>query len=152
MTDTATKTQTQVQVNHTLDPMAYKMTKDGKSVASFNIPAVLHPDEEMINLLMGSEALDDQERQYWFNLTDVMNDEQKGKLRDILTREKTKLAEIYEKYGKKQPVNPKEAARQAELAARKRQSYQDNIKQREAAQQTEESKMEDTLIDGAAWE
>lgn len=146
MTDTNPASQTS-----TLDPMAFQTAKSGKTVADFTIPVKLHEDPDMINLIMGSEALDDSERQYWFNLTDVMNEDQKSKLRDILVREKKKLAEIYQKYGKKQPINPKEAARQAELAARQRQQHQAALKEKEAAHEKTEAQSEDELFDDSIW-
>ncbi len=55
---------------------------------------------ELIDLIKGSESMNDEERQYWVNLLPAMTEEQIGNLREILGNEKTQLAAIDEKYGK----------------------------------------------------
>ncbi len=55
---------------------------------------------ELLELIKGSESMNDEERQYWINLLPVMTEEQIGNLREILGNEKTQLAAIDEKYGK----------------------------------------------------
>ena len=82
--------------------MTTPKTKSGKTANDFHIPPkLLQQDRDLVNLILGSESMDDDERQYWFNLYSMMNAEQVGKLRDILTREREKLAEIDARYGKK---------------------------------------------------
>lgn len=57
---------------------------------------------ELITLVLNSRSMDKaEEKQSWFNLLPLMNDEQIAKLNDILTREKQKLAEIEQKYEEK---------------------------------------------------
>lgn len=57
---------------------------------------------DLIVLIINSKSMDtNEEKQSWFNLLPLMNDEQIAKLRDILTREKQKLAEIEAKYEEK---------------------------------------------------
>lgn len=57
---------------------------------------------ELITLILLSRSMDKpEEKQSWFNLLPLMNDEQITKLNDILTREKDKLAEIEKKYEEK---------------------------------------------------
>lgn len=51
-----------------------------------------HP--ELVRLILHSESMNDDERQYWYNLAKVMKPEQKLKLQDILIRERDKLAQI----------------------------------------------------------
>ena len=54
---------------------------------------------DLIVLVLGSKSIDTtQEKQSRFSLLPLMNDEQIGRLHDILTREKTKLEEIQKKY------------------------------------------------------
>lgn len=71
--------------------------------ATFVIPEdflVKMPD--LVQLVLESKSLDkSDEKQSWFNLLPLMNDDQVAKLRDILTREKQKLAEIEQKYAQK---------------------------------------------------
>jgi len=75
-------------------------TKTGKTMEDFSIPeSLIENDAPLVELILKSESMDDGERQYWFNLSEVMSAEQTEKLRGILSREQTKLAEIEEKYG-----------------------------------------------------
>lgn len=58
---------------------------------------------DLIQLILESKSLaENDEKQNWFNLLPIMNQEQVDKLRDILTREKEKLEEINQKYAQKQ--------------------------------------------------
>ncbi len=59
-----------------------------------------YPD--LIVLIMESKSLKThQEKQNWFNLLPMMNEEQIDKLYDILRREKQKIQEIEERYERK---------------------------------------------------
>jgi hypothetical protein len=71
--------------------------------ATFVIPEdFLAKMPDLVQLVLESKSLDkSDEKQSWFNLLPLMNDEQIAKLRDILTREKQKLAEIEQKYAQK---------------------------------------------------
>ncbi len=75
-------------------------TITGKSLQDFHLSAKISNDTELIALILLAESMNDGERQYWFNLTEVMSPEQIEKLRDILRRERTKLAEIDAKYAR----------------------------------------------------
>ncbi|MDD5041638.1 MAG: hypothetical protein PHX87_04510 [Candidatus Peribacteraceae bacterium] len=55
---------------------------------------------ELIGLILGSESMNDEERQYWINILPVMTPEQIQNLNDILTNEKQQLAAIDRKYAK----------------------------------------------------
>ena len=73
-------------------------TKGGRTIKDFTIPDnLLKNNPTLVKLILLSESMNEEERQYWFNLTEVMNDEQIEKLQDILTREQQKLVEINEK-------------------------------------------------------
>ena len=64
---------------------------------------VLSQDPVLIQLILESKSLAGvDEKQNWFNLLQMMNEEQVAKLKDILTREKQKLEEINQKYAQKQ--------------------------------------------------
>lgn len=124
--------------------LANLKTPTGKGIVDFKIPQpLIDKDKPLIELVMNSESMKDSERQYWFNLTEVMNEEQVEKLRDILTRERQKLADIEAKYHKKQ-VDPVLAAQQAEEMAQKRAARQAELKQREAESEAGES--EDDIL------
>ncbi len=80
---------------------------------------------ELVELIKGSESMNDEERQYWINLLPVMTPEQISNLNDILNNEKTQLAAIDEKYGKEidqastgQSIESMEAERRKKKAER----------------------------------
>jgi hypothetical protein len=75
-----------------------------------NIPDnFLASDPDLTVLILRSRSLaKNEEKQNWFNLIPMMNQEQIEKLRDILTRERDKIAEIEAKYEqKKQEIRAK---------------------------------------------
>jgi len=126
-------------------------TPTGKAITDFRIPAkLMQNDPALVDLIMRSESMKDEERQYWFNLYEVMNEGQIEKLRDILTRERAKLAEIDAKYGKKPEIDPVEAAKKAEDMAQKRAAEQAALKKREAEAQAKEAHAEDALMNELA--
>jgi hypothetical protein len=62
----------------------------------------LENESNLVVLILKSKSLAKaEEKQSWFNLIPMMNKDQMEKLRDILTREKNKIAEIETKYEKK---------------------------------------------------
>lgn len=127
-------------------------TKDGKTLADFILPqGLLEKDAELVELILRSEAMDDAERQYWFNLTDVMTPEQVEKLRDILTRERQKLAEIYKKYGKEMPMSEGEIAAQVQEKAEDRKKAQAELRAKEAMAEAQERASQEGLLDDGAW-
>lgn len=74
-----------------------------KIAMDFNIPdSFLEKESDLVALVLKSKSLaKKEEKQSWFNLVPMMNQDQVKKLRDILTREKNKIAEIEAKYEKK---------------------------------------------------
>jgi hypothetical protein len=55
-----------------------------------------YPD--LITLLIGSESMDDEERQYWFTMLPDMTEMHVEKLREILINEKNRLSAINVRY------------------------------------------------------
>jgi hypothetical protein len=110
----------------------------------FDIPdSVRKKYPDLLELILITKSMDDKERQYWFHILPVMNDEQVKKLRDILENEKQKLAEIDEKYGskntnKKPPVKEmKEGIIQEKI---------DKVKEAEKVHLEEEAEKEAELL------
>lgn len=52
----------------------------------------------LVNLILQSESMNDEERQYWIDLLPIMTNEQIQQLQLILDNEKKQLAAIEEKY------------------------------------------------------
>lgn len=55
---------------------------------------------ELIELIIATESMDDDERQYWFDIMPSMTDAQIDRLFDILETERKKLQELEVKYQK----------------------------------------------------
>jgi hypothetical protein len=55
---------------------------------------------ELIKLIIATESMDDDERQYWFDIMPSMTDAQIDRLYDILETERKKLQELEVKYQK----------------------------------------------------
>lgn len=92
-----------------------KLPQDLWNLASqLNIPDdFLDKEPDLTVLILRSRSLaKNEEKQNWFNLVPMMNQEQIEKLRDILTRERDKIAEIEAKYEqKKQEIREKYQAK-----------------------------------------
>ena len=70
--------------------MAQTFTIDDNSLNQYS---------DLVVLILNSKSLSDNtEKQNWFNLLTIMNEEQIPKLKEILTREKEKIEEINTKY------------------------------------------------------
>ncbi len=55
---------------------------------------------ELIKLILETESMDDDERQYWFDIMPSMTDDQIDRLFNILDTERKKLEALEEKYKK----------------------------------------------------
>ncbi len=55
---------------------------------------------DLIKLIVATESMDDDERQYWFDIMPSMTDEQIDRLYDILETERKKLEDLEVKYQK----------------------------------------------------
>lgn len=55
---------------------------------------------ELIQLVLNTKSMDDQERQYWFDIMPSMSNEQIDRLFDILDTEKKKLEQLEVNYQK----------------------------------------------------
>ncbi len=122
-------------------------TKSGKTIKDFTVPEkLLTGDQELVVLIMQSESMDDGEKQYWFNLTEAMNEEQIVKLRDILVREKQKLAEIDSKYGKKEPEDPAVVKARIEHKAQRQAKNRQELREREKALEEQEQQEEEDIL------
>ena len=113
----------------------------------YNVPDdMLVDNADLVVLVLESKSISEpKEKQSRFDLYSLMNQEQIDKLRDILTREKQKLAEIEAKY----------QARQEEIKRKYEQTYasgayqqqQDRIRNSEQASRAQEEVEADALLD-----
>jgi len=81
------------------------LPQDLRSIATNDYtipPQFLETLSDLIELVLRSKSMEKpEEKQSRFNLLPLMNEEQIGKLREILAREKEKLAEIEKRYEEK---------------------------------------------------
>ncbi len=100
----------------------------------------------LVALVLQSKSIGTpEEKQSWFNLLPLMNDEQIAKLEEILTKEKQKLDEIEKKYEEK-----KIEIKKKYLMKRQQMWYTQavsTIKQKEAANDATEDKEAEALLD-----
>ena len=114
----------------------------------FTIPdAFLIDRTDLIELVLRSKSMDKpEEKQSWFNLMPMMNQEQIDKLNDILIREKQKLQEIEAKYeSKKDEIKEKYLTRWQNMWYVKK---VEAMKQKESAQRSQEHAEADSLLEG----
>jgi hypothetical protein len=85
--------------------MAQKLyTSDGKTLTDFEISKeMLSHDMDIVKLIMISDAMKTKDRQHWFTMYEIMNEQQIEQLRKILVNEQEKLNEIAKKYKKERP-------------------------------------------------
>ncbi len=75
-----------------------EVTKNGKT---FQISEEIQVQyAELIDLIIDTDSMDDNERQYWFDIMPSMTDEQVDRLFNILDTERKKLEELESKYQK----------------------------------------------------
>lgn len=95
----------------------------------------------IIALILGSESMNNEERQYWINILPVMTPEQLKNLEEILTSEKKQLADIDAKYAKKMPekapVSVAEISQKIRSKSEKRQVTEQEDSQKEELHEEE---------------
>ena len=114
---------------------------------NYNIPNdMLENNTDLVILVLESKSINEpKEKQSWFDLYSLMNQDQIDKLRDILTREKQKLAEIEAKYQAKQDEIRKKY--EETYASGAYQQQQDKIRDSEKASREQEEVEADALLD-----
>ena len=75
------------------------VSPQGTPIEQFEIDEeLIQSYPELIALIINTESMEDDERQYWFNIMPSMNNEQIQRLYDILHTEKEKLAALEENF------------------------------------------------------
>jgi hypothetical protein len=103
--------------------------------------------KELVELILNSKSIDTpQEKQSWFSLLPLMNDEQIGRLNDIMTKEKAKFQEIQQNYDeKKVEIKKKYLMKRQQI---NQQMETTEIKKEENAKADEENAQADALLWG----
>ncbi len=114
------------------------MADDSKTPPHVTVPPAAQKDfPELTALVLGSESMNDEERQYWLNILTIMTPEQRKSLEDILMNEKRQLASIDAKY-QKTAGSPVDSS--------KRQEHVQKLRQAETAEQAKEAEAEQALL------
>ena len=99
---------------------------------------------DFVALIVGSESMNDEERQYWINILPVMTEEQLENLRQILQNEKDQLAAIDQRYIKEsQGVGSARGVE--EIGAERRNKQQGRASIESEEEKTEREKEEQVL-------
>lgn len=114
---------------------------------SYTIPdQFIEKKANLVTLVLQSKSIATvEEKQRWFGLLPLMNDDQIAKLEDILGREKVKLEEIEKKYEqKKMEIKKKYLLKWQQMWYVKK---MEDIKQTEAAYEERADKDAEALLD-----
>jgi hypothetical protein len=113
------------------------------SSTKLNIPeSVKTKYPNLVNLILETKSMDDDERQYWFNILPIMKEEQVEKLRNILKTEKNKIAQIDSQYSN---VNEPKAA--SNFDKEEFIKNKNELRAAEAAHEEAEEELEDKLLE-----
>lgn len=111
----------------------------------FEIPDMVkrtYPD--LVPLILETESMNDDERQYWFQILPIMTDDQVVKLREILTNEKNQLAEIDKQYNREvKQINEQHVSEWKEF---ERKDKREQLIQKEKKTEEEEAKAQEELL------
>lgn len=102
---------------------------------------------ELVEGIKGSKSMDNKERNYWLQVLPVMTEEQVNELRDILSTEKRKLAEIEQKYaskgggagGQAAAKKPEKTEEELKIEQEQKKRERDERKEKEALARKEEN-------------
>ncbi|MDD3897321.1 MAG: hypothetical protein PHU04_05815 [Candidatus Peribacteraceae bacterium] len=101
-----------------------------------------HP--ELVQLILDSESMNNEERQYWVNILPVMTPAQVQNLRDILENEKRQLATIDRKYAKEiGAIGEQQLLKKIQQARRERR--QERSSHEESTEQEEQEEQQNIL-------
>lgn len=106
-------------------------------------PEIQEKFGSLLELIKGSESMNTEERQYWINLLPVMTPEQIKNLEEILTNERSQLAEIDQKYAAE---NAKSAPETAAMMEEKIKQKRAEREEREKQEATKEEATEEELL------
>ena len=99
---------------------------------------------DLIDLILKSESMNDEERQYWINILPIITQDQIQNLRDILDNERRQLAAIDQKYAQEiERIGQTQSVAQTE--EERRQKRTDRQSQENANEREEEQVAEDLL-------
>ncbi|MCD6109808.1 hypothetical protein J7J83_03560 [bacterium] len=120
-------------------------TKPQITKNKFNIPqAVKDKYPELIPLILQTESMNDEEREYWFQILPIMTTDQVNKFRKILVTEKQQLSKLDQDYEKElSKINEKHLQEWQSFESKE---ARDKIAKEEEVAEKEESSEEEDLL------
>jgi hypothetical protein len=111
----------------------------------FHIPQIVKQNyPELVALILNTESMDDEEREYWFQILPIMTEDQVQKLRDILVNEKQQLAKLDAEYETElAKINDKHLS---EWQAFESKQQREELSKKEEAYEEQESTSEEELL------
>ncbi len=99
---------------------------------------------DLVDLIKSTESMNDDERDYWFQILPIMTEEQIKKFRDILLNEKVQLQSLDKEYEQElTTLNEKHMIEWKEFESKEKRTA---IKQAESAAQQQEQVTEEELL------
>lgn len=93
---------------------------------------------KLIELIIGSESMNNEERQYWINILPIMTSEQVENLRQILIDEREQLAAIDKKYAREiEQIGQEQLIKRTERERKNRREERERIEQKARGHDTE---------------
>lgn len=113
--------------------------------SKFHIPqAVRNENPKLIPLILQTESMDDEEREYWFQILPIMTDDQIAKFKDILVTEKQQLAKLDKEYeAELAKINEKHLQEWRDFESKQERSER---KKQEKTHEEEETSTEEELL------
>lgn len=99
---------------------------------------------DLIDMIIASESMNDDERRYWIDILPAMNDDQISKLKDILVRERDQLAAIDAKYSA--DMTQLAGAKAVQVIGEERKQRSDERASTEAQTRTAEEQAAENLL------
>ena len=125
------------------------MSASNQSVAAppekFTVPDMVKQKfPDLIQLIKDTESMNDEERDYWFQILPIMTEEQISKFRDILLNEKNQLSKLDKEYeGELTKLNEKHMIEWKEFETKEKRNA---LTQAEQATKTQEQVTEEDLL------
>lgn len=120
-----------------------------KTEEKYIIPdRVLHDFPDLVELIKQTEAMNLEEKNYWFKIMPLMDSEQIANLRGILVKEREQLDAINAKYD--QDIATINDKHQTEITTLEIQKRREQLQQKEKADASAENEEEATLLEELA--
>lgn len=119
--------------------------KTTSTSGKFKIPySVEQNHPKLVQLILETESMNDDERQYWFQILPIMTTEQIQRLEQILIHEKEQLAQLDQKYAQElEDINNKHKSEWNEYEMKEKRT---KLKQEEGVHEKSEAEMEEEIL------